>query len=131
MALSCKRKTKFSSDSETHSPEGKKICGSPGTDADINVVFDSEDQVQETRKLIMEEKIVCQLEKICVKLASVEERLQNMERIFERFAVLENSGNSLQIELNTLNDKSRSVEGKAIEMEKAMEFTIKHRDRRT
>ena len=123
MALSCKRKTKFSSDSETHSPEGKKICGSPCTDADINIVFDNEDKVQETRKLIMEEKIVCQLETICVKLASVEERLQNMERIFERFAVLENSLNSLQIELNTLNDKSRSVEGKAIEMEKAMEFT--------
>ena len=33
---------------------------------------------------------------------------------------LENSVNSLQIELNT---KSRSVEGKAVEMEKAMEFT--------
>ena len=123
MALSCKRKTKFSSDSETHSPEGKKICGSPGTDADINIVFDNEDQDQGPRKLIMEEKIVCQLETICVKLAGVEERLQNMEQIFERFAVLENSVNSLQIELNTLNDKSRSVEGKAIEMEKAMEFT--------
>ena len=123
MALSCKRKTKFSSDSETHSPEGKKICGSPGTDADINIVFDNEDQDQGARKLIMEEKIVCQLETICAKLAGVEERLQNMERIFERFAVLENSVNSLQIELNTLNDKSRSVEGKAIEMKKAMEFT--------
>ena len=101
MALSCKRKTKFSSDSETHSPEGKKICGSPGTDADINIVFNNEDQVQEARKLIME-TIVCQLETICVKLVGVEEKLQNMERIFERSAVLENSVNSLQIKLNTL-----------------------------
>ncbi len=71
MALSCKRKTKFSSDSETHSPEGKKICGSPRTDADINIVFDNEDQDQEAQKLTMEEKIVCQLESICVKLAGV------------------------------------------------------------
>ncbi|KAL9982944.1 hypothetical protein ACROYT_G005059 [Oculina patagonica] len=122
MALSCKRKTKFSSDSETHSPEGKKICGSPRTDADINIVFDNEDQDQEARKLTIEEKIVCQLESICVKLAGVEERLQNMERIFERFATLENSVNSIQIELNTLNDKSKSVEDKAVEIEKAMEF---------
>ncbi|KAL9958036.1 hypothetical protein ACROYT_G035001 [Oculina patagonica] len=88
----------------------------------INIVFDNEDQDQEAPKLIMEEKIVCQLESICVKLAGVEERLQNMERIFERFAALENSVNSIQIELNTLNDKSKSVKDKAVEIEKAMEF---------
>lgn len=64
----------------------------------MNIALGDEDQ--ETPNVIMKEKIVCHLETICVKLVGVEERLQNMERILERFAVLENSVNSLQLKLN-------------------------------
>ena len=59
---------------------------------------------------------------ICQMLASVEKRLQRLEGVLEPFFDLERSVNSLQIELNTLSRKSRIIEEKTNEFEKAMEF---------
>jgi len=61
------------------------------------------------------ERIASQLEMICQTLASVENRLQGLEGIFERFSDLERSVNNLHIELKTLEEKTN-------EFEKAMEF---------
>ena len=70
----------------------------------------------------MTERIASQLEMICQTLASVANRLQRLEGIFERFSVLERSINSLQTGLSTLSEKSRIIEKKTNYIEKAMEF---------
>ena len=70
----------------------------------------------------MTERIASQLEMICQTLASVENRLQRLEGIFERFSDLERSVNNLHIELKTLSEKSRIIEQKTNEFEKAMDF---------
>ena len=79
-----------------------------------------DDQVLEA--LNMTERIASQLEMICQTLASVENRLQRLEGIFERFSDLEKSVNNLHIELKTLSEKSRIIEEKTNEFEKAMDF---------
>lgn len=70
----------------------------------------------------MTERIASQLEMICQTLASVENRLQRLEGIFEYFSDLERSVNSLHNELNTLSKKSRMIKERTKEFEKAMEF---------
>ena len=71
----------------------------------------------------MTERNCLTLEMICKMLASVEKRLQRLEGVLEPFFDLERSVNSLQIEWNTLSEKSRIIiEEKTNEFEKAMEF---------
>ena len=70
----------------------------------------------------MTERITSKLEMICQTLASVENRLQRHEGIFERFSVLKRSTNSLQTGLSTLSEKSRIIEENTNYTEKAMEF---------
>ena len=60
----------------------------------------------------MTERIASQLEMICQTLASVENRLQRLEGIFERFSVLEKSINNLQTGLSTLSERSSIIEEK-------------------
>ena len=55
-------------------------------------------------------------------LASVENRLQRLEGIFERFSVLERPINGLQTGMSTLIEKSRIKEENTNYIEKAMEF---------
>ena len=114
MAQCYQRKVRLSFDSDFTSPEGKKICESPRSDPS------EDDQVLEA--LNMTERIASQLEMICQTLASVENRLQRLEGIFERFSDLERSVNNLHIELKTLSEKSRIIEEKMNEFEKAMDF---------
>ena len=94
-------------DSDIYFPEGKKICESPRSDLNINTTSDEGEDDQVLEALNMTERIVSQLEMICQMLASVENRLQRLEGIFECFSVLEGSINSLQTGLNTLSEKSR------------------------
>ena len=68
----------------------------------------------------MTETIASQLEMIC-KVESVENRLQKLEYIFERFSDLERLLNSPQTERNTLKEKSRMIEEKTKEIDKAVE----------
>ena len=70
----------------------------------------------------MTERIASQLETICNMLASVKNRLQRLEGIFECFSALENSVSSLQTGLSTLSEKSRKTGEKTNDIEKAMEF---------
>ena len=95
MAQCYKRKVRLSFDSDITSPEGKKICESPRSDLN---------------------------EMICQTLASVENRLQRLGGIFERFSDLERSVNNLHIELKTLSERSRIIEEKTNEFEKAKDF---------
>ena len=76
MAQCYKRKTRLSFDSNTSSPEGKKVCGSPRSDSDINTVSEEGEDVQVLEAVNMTERIASQLEMICQTLASVENRLQ-------------------------------------------------------
>lgn len=122
MAQCYKRKGRLSFDSDSSSPEGKKICESPRSDPNINIASDEGEGDQVLETLNMTERIASQLEMICQTLASVEIRLQRLEGIFERFSVLEKSINSLQTGLNTLSEKSRIIEEKTSDIEKAMEF---------
>ena len=59
---------------------------------------------------------------ICLTLASVGNRLQRLEGIFERCSVLERSINSLQTGQSTLIEKSRIIQEKTIYFEMAKEF---------
>ena len=59
---------------------------------------------------------------ICQTLASVGNRLQRLEGIFERCSALERSINSLQTGKSTLSEKSRIIEEKTNYIEKVMEF---------
>ena len=124
MAQCYKRKERLSFDSDISSPEGKKIFESPRSDPNINTVSDEGEDDQVLEALNMTERIASQLEMICQTLASVENRLQNLEGIFERFYVLEKSVNSLQTGLSALSEKekSRIIEEKTNCIEKAMEF---------
>ena len=69
----------------------------------------------------MTERTASQLEMIYQTLASVGNRLQRLEGIFERFSILERSISSLQTGLSTLSEKSRIIEEKTNYIEKAME----------
>ena len=122
MAQCYKRKERLSFDSDISSPEGKKICESPRSDPNINTASDEGEDDQVLKALNMTERIASQLEMICQTLASVENRLQKLEGIFERFSVLERSVNSLQTGLSALSEKSRIIEEKTNCIEKAMEF---------
>lgn len=125
MAQCYKRKTRVSgngSDNDICSPEGKKFCDSPCSDPNINAVIGEGEDDQVLEALNMTERIASQLEMICQTLASVANRLQRLEGIFQCFSVLERSANSLQTELNTLSDKSRMIEEKTKEIDKAMEL---------
>ena len=102
-----RKKERFSFDSDIYFPEEKKICESPRSDPNINTASDEGEDDQVLEALNMTERIASQLEMICQTLASVENRLQRLEGIFERFSVLEGSINSLQTGLNTLSEKSR------------------------
>ena len=55
-------------------------------------------------------------------LASVKNRLQRLEGIFEHFSDLERSTNSLHTELIMLSEKLRMMEEKTKEFDKGMEF---------
>ena len=59
---------------------------------------------------------------ICQTLASVGNRLQRLEGIFERCSVLERSINSLQTGQSTLIEKSRIIQEKTNYIEMAKEF---------
>ena len=59
---------------------------------------------------------------ICQMLASVGNRLQKLEDIFERCPVLKRSIKSLQTGQSMLSEKSRIIEEKTNYIEKAMEF---------
>ena len=122
MAQCYKRKGRLSFDSDISSPEGKKICESPCSDPNINTASDEGEDDQVLEALNMTERIASQLELICQTLASVENRLQRLEGIFERFSVLESSINSLQTGLSTLSEKSRILEEMTNYNEKAVEF---------
>ena len=100
MAQCYKRKEWLSFDSDISSPEGKTICESPRSDPNtcINTASDEGEDDQVLEALNMTERIASQLEMICQTLASVENRLQRLEGIFERFSVLERSINGLQTE---------------------------------
>ena len=74
------------------------------------------------KALNMTGRIASQLEMICQTLASVGNRLQRLEGIFERCSVLERSINSLQTGKSTLSEKSRIIEEKTNYIEKVMEF---------
>ena len=80
-----------------------------------------DDQLLEVLNTVPE-RIASQVEIICQTLARVENRLQIVNDIFERFSVLERSINSLQAGLNTLSEKSRIIEEKTNGIEKAQEF---------
>ena len=114
-----KRKGKSSFDSDISSPEGKKICESPCSDPNINTASDEGEDDHVLEALNMTERIASQLE---MTLASVENRLQRLKGISERFSVLESSINSLQTGLSTLSEKSRIIEEKTNYIEKAVEF---------
>ena len=75
--------------------EKKKICESPRSDPNINTGSDEGEDGQVLEALNMTERIASQLELICQTLASVENRLQRLEGLFERFSVLESSINRL------------------------------------
>ena len=122
MAQCYQRKVRLSFDSDFTSPEGKKICESPLSDPNIITVSEEGEDDQVLEALNMTERIASQLEMICQMLASVENRLQRLEGIFERFSDLERSVNNLHIELKTLSEKSRIIEEKTNEFEKAMDF---------
>ena len=122
MAQCYQRKVRLSFDSDFTSPEGKKICESPRSDPNIITVSEEGEDDQVLEALNMTERIASQLEMICQTLASVENRLQRLEGIFERFSDLERSVNNLHIELKTLSEKSRIIEEKTNEFEKAMDF---------
>ena len=122
MAQCYKRKERLSFDSDISSPEGKRICESPRSDPNINTASDEGEDDQVLEALNMTERIASQLEMICQTLPSVENRLQKLEGIFERFSVLERSINSLQTGLSVLSEKSRIIEEKTNCIEKAMEF---------
>ena len=70
----------------------------------------------------MTERIASQLEMVCQTLASVGNRPQRLEGIFERCSVLERSINSLQTGQSTLSKKSRIIKEKTNYIEKVMEF---------
>ena len=110
------------SDISSPDHEGKKICESPRSDPNMNTASDQGENEQLLEALNMTERIASQLEIICQTLARIENRLQILEGIFERFSVLERSINSLQTGLNTLSEKSRIIEEKTNGIEKAMEF---------
>ena len=122
MAQCYKRKERLSFDSDISSPEGKKMCESPCSDPNINTASNEGEDDQVLKALNMTERIASQLEMICQTPASVENRLQKLEGIFERFSVLERSVNSLQTGLSALSEKSRIIEEKTNCIEKAMEF---------
>ena len=122
MAQCYQRKVRLSFDSDFTSPEGKKICESPRSDPNIITVSEEGEDDQVLEALNMTERIASQLEMICQTLASVENRLQRLKGIFERFSDLERSVNNLHIELKTLSEKSRIIEEKTNEFEKAMDF---------
>ena len=122
MAQCYQRKVRLSFDSDFTSPEGKKICESPRSDPNIITVSEEGEDDQVLEALNTTERIASQLEMICQTLASVENRLQRLEGIFERFSDLERSVNNLHIELKTLSEKSRIIEEKTNEFEKAMDF---------
>ena len=107
MAQCYKRKVRLSFDSDISSPEGKKICESPHTDPNMITVSEEGEDNQVLEALNMTERIASQLEMICQTLASVENRLQRLESIFERFSDLERSVNNLHIELKTLSENCR------------------------
>ena len=122
MAQCYKRKVRLSFDSDITSPERKKICESPRSDPNIITVSEEGEDNQVLEALNMTERIASQLEMICQTLASVGNRLQRLEVIFERFSDLERSVNNLHIELKTLSERSRIIEEKTNEFEKAMDF---------
>ena len=92
------------------------------TDPNINTTSQEGEDDQVLEALNMTERIASQLEMICQMLASVENRLQGLEGIFECFSVLKRSINSLQTGLSMLSEKSRIIEEKTNYIEKAMEF---------
>ena len=112
MAQCYKRRGRLSFDSDISSPEGKKICESPRSDPNVNTASDEGEDYQVLKALTMTERIASQLEMICQTLASVGNRLQRLEGIFERCSVLERSINSLQTGQSTLSEKSRIIEEK-------------------
>ena len=107
MAQCYKHKVRLRFDSDISSPEGKKICESPRTDPNIITLSEEGEDNQVLEALNMAERIASQLEMICQTLASVENRLQRLEGIFERFSDLERSVNNLHIELKTLSENCR------------------------
>ena len=94
--------------------EKKKICESPRSDPNVNTASDEGEDDQVLKALNMTERIASQLKMICQTLASVENRLQRFQGIFERCSVLERSINSLQTGQSTLSEKSRIIEKKRI-----------------
>ena len=119
MAQRHKYKTRLSFERDMSSPGGNKAhVQTPRYSQQVTKV-NQNDQVLEA--LSMTETIASQLEMIC-KVESVENRLQKLEGIFERFSDLERLLNSPQTERNTLKEKSRMIEEKMKEMDKAMEF---------
>ena len=105
-----------------HLKEKKKICESPRSDPIVNTASDEGKDDQVLKALNMTERIASQLKRICQTLASVGNRLQGLEGIFERCSVLEMSINSLQTGQSTLSEKSRIIEKKTNYIEMAMEF---------
>ena len=103
MAQYYKRRGRLSFDSDISYPKGKKICESPRSDSNVNTASDEGEDDQVLKALNMTERIASQLEMICQTLASVGDRLQRLEVIFERCPVLERSINSLQTGQSTLS----------------------------
>ena len=123
MAQCYKHRGRLSFDGDVSSPEGKKkICESPRSDPNVNTASDEGEDDQVLKVLNMTERIASQLKRICQTLASVGNRLQRLEGIFERCSVLERSINSLQTVQSTLSEKSRVIEKKTNYNEMAMKF---------
>ena len=95
MAQSSKRKTKASSSFSLDSD----ICNT-------RKVLDEDDQEKQPN---MSDKITAQLETICQTLTSVESRLKNLEKIFERVSGLDKSISNFGTELSKLNNKTKEM----------------------
>lgn len=106
--------TSSSSDSETRSPDGKRIYISSfnttltENDASGGSLDDSGDQV--LKALTMTNKIGKQLQQILDRLESMETKLQTMEGVLSQISNLEKAVNKIQVSIVSFNDKAKKMD---------------------
>ena len=107
--------TSFSSDSETRSPDGKRIYISSfnttlsENDTSGGSLDDSGDQV--LKALTMTNKLGQQLQQILDRLKSMETKLQTMEGVLSQISNLEKAVNKIQVSIVSLNEKVKMDAG--------------------
>ena len=104
-----KRKIRHSSsDSESRSPDGKRICEESNEQILSTASSDDTDQILVALK--MSEGIAQQLQMILDRLTSVEGKLDG---VLQKVQSLESTMNNIQAEMVTLKDRTSALEGSA------------------